>query len=150
VWMFPWAGFLPQALGRVALFHPRETARTAAERARLVLFLGAFFIVLFFSFSTRQEYYVVPALPALALLLGSWLAEERRPDADPTLHRSALISARVLGVICIAAGAAALLIAARVPRASPGADIADLLHTAPRESGQYALSLGHFLDLNLR
>jgi 4-amino-4-deoxy-L-arabinose transferase-like glycosyltransferase len=31
---------------------------------------------MFFSFSTRQEYYVLPALPALALLIGAWLAAE--------------------------------------------------------------------------
>ena len=52
--------------------------------------------------------------------------------------------------VVIAAGAASLFLAVRVPQAAAGADIADLLHSAPRESEQYALSLGHFLDLNLR
>ncbi|HYA96503.1 MAG TPA: glycosyltransferase family 39 protein, partial [Methylomirabilota bacterium] len=150
VWLFPWTSFLPQALGRVALFRPREAARTPAGRAALVLFFASLFIVFFFSFSTRQEYYVIPALPPLALLVGDWLAEERRAPSESALHRSALISARVLGVIGAAAGAAALFIAARVPSAPPGADIAELLRAAPRESAQYALSLGHFLDLNLR
>jgi 4-amino-4-deoxy-L-arabinose transferase-like glycosyltransferase len=150
VWMFPWSSFLPQALGRVSVFRPRDAAQSTSGRARLVLFFGAFFIVLFFSFSTRQEYYVIPALPLLALLIGSWLAEERDATADARLHRSALVSARVLGVMGIAAGAAALFLAVRVPQAAAGADIADLLHTASRESEQYALSLGHFLDLNLR
>ena len=34
--------------------------------------------------------------------------------------------------------------------APAGADVAELLHTGPAESQQYALSLGHFLDLNAR
>jgi hypothetical protein len=33
---------------------------------------------------------------------------------------------------------------------APAGDIADLLHSGPAESQQYALSLGHFLDLNRR
>jgi 4-amino-4-deoxy-L-arabinose transferase-like glycosyltransferase len=150
VWLFPWSSILPQALRHVPLVHPREAAQTPSGRTRLVLFFGAFFIVFFFSFSTRQEYYVIPALPLLALLCGDWLAEERLAPGDSALHRSALISARVLGVIGIAAGAAALFLGVRIPQAAAGADVADLLYTAPRESGQYALSLGHFLDLNLR
>ena len=32
--------------------------------------------MLFFSFSTRQEYYVLPALPALVLLIAAWLNDE--------------------------------------------------------------------------
>jgi 4-amino-4-deoxy-L-arabinose transferase-like glycosyltransferase len=150
VWLFPWSSFLPQALGRVPLFRPREAAHTPAGRARLLLFFGAFCIVFFFSFSTRQEYYVLPALPLLALLVGDWLAAERLAPADSPQHRQAVISARVLGVFSVITGAAALLIAFTSPPISPGTDIALLLQTAPRESGQYALSLGHFLDLNLR
>jgi len=37
-------------------------------RAALLLAVWALAILVFFSFSTRQEYYVLPSLPALALL----------------------------------------------------------------------------------
>ncbi len=38
-------------------------------------------ILLFFSFSTRQEYYTIPALPGIALLAGGWLARESAAEA---------------------------------------------------------------------
>ncbi len=149
-WFFPWSSVLPQAVRRVPLFRPRDAARSGDARARLLLFLGAIFIIFFFSFSTRQEYYAVPALPMLGLLAGDWLATERSAPADSPLHRSATISAVILAILGIAAGASALLIAFTSPPVAPGADIGDLLHAAPGESEQYALSLGHLLDLNVR
>ncbi len=43
------------------------------QRAMLLYAIWAAVILVFFSFSTRQEYYAIPALPALALLIGGWL-----------------------------------------------------------------------------
>ena len=49
------------------------------KRAVLLLAIWALVILGFFSFSTRQEYYVLPALPAsCAVLAGMWLAERRK------------------------------------------------------------------------
>src|SRR5579872_16307 len=149
VWLFPWSSFLPQALARIRLLRVREAASNAAERARLILSLGAFFVVLFFSFSTRQEYYVLPALPALALLIGAWLAKEEA-SADSRLRYWGKIAANVLGVIGLLACAATIFLVLSTPVVSPSPDIAALLHAGPEESQQYALSLGHFLDLNTR
>src|ERR1019366_5187311 len=54
------------------------TNRVKSQRAEgpthLLLILWAALPLLFFSFSTRQEYYVLPSLPALALLIAAWLA----------------------------------------------------------------------------
>ena len=36
--------------------------------------------LLFFSLSTRQEYYVLPSLPALAMLLAGWLRLDTAAD----------------------------------------------------------------------
>ena len=150
VWVFPWASFLPQALARVRLFRPRESAQSPAGRARLVLFIASFFVVLFFSFSTRQEYYVLPAVPAIALLIGGWLADEEASPADSRLRKWGRISSLVLAVIGVVAALAMVFVALTSPAAPPNADIADLLHSAPAESQEYALSLGHFLDLNMQ
>jgi 4-amino-4-deoxy-L-arabinose transferase-like glycosyltransferase len=150
VWLFPWSSFLPQALGRVSLRQIREAARMAAERARLILFLGAFFVVLFFSFSTRQEYYVLPSLPALSLLIGAWLAEEDAGSIDYRFRYWGKISSAVLAAIGLLACAAAIFLVLSTPLISPPPNIAVLLHSGPEESQQYALSLGHFLDLNTR
>src|SRR5256885_6089430 len=64
VWLLPWSPFLPQAILRVRL-RLLNTAerRTSPEAALLLFFVWAIVILLFFSFSTRQEYYLAPALP---------------------------------------------------------------------------------------
>jgi len=150
VWLFPWSAFLPQSLAPVKFSRKRESVDSPAARARLVFLLGAFFVVLFFSFSTRQEYYVLPALPALALLIGAWLAEEESSPAGSRLRRGGKMSSSVLAVLGLLGGIIAVVLAIASLPVSPGADIAGLLNSAPAESQQYALSLGHFLDLNLR
>lgn len=60
---------------------------------------SAFCVVLFFSFSTRQEYYVLPALPALVLLIGGWLAEEETSPAASPLRRWGKLSSLFLAVL---------------------------------------------------
>ncbi len=66
VWLFPWSFYL------VTLFRPSNFKRAIAESSGgLTLpLVWALTILLFFSFSTRLEYYTLPALPALALLAG--------------------------------------------------------------------------------
>jgi 4-amino-4-deoxy-L-arabinose transferase-like glycosyltransferase len=150
IWLFPWSSFLPQALLRVPLFRIREAVVSRENQGKLVLFICAFSVVVFFSFSTRQEYYVLPALPPLALLVGSWLAEEEASQISSRLRILGRSSALVLAVLgCLILVATIFLVLASPPVAS-SADIADLLHSGPEASQQYALSLGHFLDLNLR
>ncbi len=46
------------------------------QRVLLLLTIWAVVVMVFFSFPSRQEYYVLPALPPLALLAGYWLAED--------------------------------------------------------------------------
>jgi 4-amino-4-deoxy-L-arabinose transferase-like glycosyltransferase len=149
-WLFPWSGFLPQALGRVPLLRIRRAAVLTAEQAKLILFLAAVFVVLFFSFSTRQEYYVLPGLPALSLLIGAWLAEEEASPVDHRLRYGGKVSSAVLAAVGLLACAVTIFLALSTPPLSPLPDIAVLLHSGPEESQQYALSLGHFLDLNTR
>ena len=148
VWLLPWSSFLPQALARVPLFRPRRAAASPRDRATLIFFLGGLFVVLFFSFSTRQEYYVLPALPALALVLGRWLADEESAPPDSALRKWGRVSAAALAVVGLLVCAVTVFLALSGSPAAPSADIADLLHSSPAESQQYALSLGHFLDLN--
>ena len=144
LWMAPWCAFLPQGLRRV----PRRWADIrqgldARSRANLLFGLWAAVIVVFFSFSTRQEYYLAPALPALALLIGGWLSQEEAAPADDPARRAGRISSATL----LAIGSAGFLVAAflaypSIPPA-PGTDIADLL------SGSFdeAHFLGRFFAL---
>ncbi len=69
VWLMPWTPFLPAAL--IAIW-PKCWLPPAPEDAPgLLLMLWAGVILLFFSLSSsRIEYYSLPALPPLALILG--------------------------------------------------------------------------------
>ena len=77
VWLMPWGLFL---LGAIRGWWQRRPWRKASPQ--LLFLLWALMILLFFSFSTRQEYYTIPAVPALALLVGVFLAEEEQGQSD--------------------------------------------------------------------
>lgn len=145
VWMIPWVAFLPESLRGLQLRQSDDQlSLSRAQRAQLLFFLWPVVIVGFFSFSTRQEYYTIPALPGIALLLGGWLARESSPNALEADLRGGRISSWVmfaLGLVAFLLGAA-LLFFSRLP--TPGMDLADLLKKNPQD---YDFSLGHVLDL---
>jgi 4-amino-4-deoxy-L-arabinose transferase-like glycosyltransferase len=145
LWLVPWTVFLPQSLQEVPRrWRDFRAQMSRRQRAYLLFFLWTLVIVGFFSLSTRQEYYTIPAIPAMALLVGGWLQRERASAADSRERRNGRISSLVLlgvGVVIAAAGFA-LLIFSKTP--APGTDLADLLRKHPQD---YALSFGHFLDL---
>ena len=155
VWLMPWSAFAAKA---VSWGVPFRSARWRSQfrrhdlprprRGRLLLVVWAAVVLLFFSLSTRQEYYVLPALPAAAVLIAGWLAYRAvdRPLAEA--HRRA--GRRITGVLAIlglavAGGCGFFLVHAHQP--APDTDLAQLLQQNP---GEYALSFGHFLDLNGR
>ncbi len=70
LWLFPWSAYLPAA----AKLNYKPVDR--AGRTRLLALCWAGFLMLFFTFSTTQEYYSMPIYPALALLLGCAMDEE--------------------------------------------------------------------------
>jgi 4-amino-4-deoxy-L-arabinose transferase-like glycosyltransferase len=145
VWLVPWTVFLPQAMfeapRRLREFRSDLSTR---QKASLLFVLWVLVIVGFFSFSTRQEYYTIPAVPGMALLVGGWLAKEADPAAGPAYRRAGKISSAVLFVVAAAGSVLGmvLLLSSRVPAA--GTDLADLLVKNPTD---YDLALGHFLDL---
>ena len=130
-WLFPWSVYFP-AVAKLS-FKPVDRA----GKTRLLALCWAAFILIFFTFSTTQEYYSMPCYPALALLLASAMAM-----GGPWVRRGT----RVLAVI---AGCAAIVIftilflVRHVP--TPG-DISSALVAHP---GAYKLSLGHMEDLTL-
>jgi 4-amino-4-deoxy-L-arabinose transferase-like glycosyltransferase len=145
LWLIPWTVFLPQSLQEV----PRRwlefrAQMTRRQRGYLLFVLWTLVIVGFFSLSTRQEYYTIPAIPAMALLVGGWLQRERCSAADSRERRSGRISSAALLVVgaIIAVAGFALLFFSKAP--APRTDLSDLLRKNPQD---YALSFGHFLDL---
>lgn len=131
LWFFPWSAYF----ARCAKLGYRGGDR--ASRLRLLCLCLAGFVLVFFSFSTTQEYYSMPAYPAFALLLGCAMAEE-----------SSWIrwGNRVTGAICALALTAILVILGTVwSRPAPG-DISQALAQHPE---MYTLSMGHTGDLTL-
>jgi len=132
LWLFPWSVYFPSVLREN--FRPTDRA----GRARLLAVCWALFLLLFFTFSTTQEYYSMPIYPALALLLGCAMASEDSWTVWGT---------RVLGVItalCAIAVAALLYLVRNTP--APG-DISNALQQRP---GTYTLSMSHMGDLTIQ
>lgn len=132
IWLFPWSVYFPAVLK--LSFRPRDRA----GKTRLLALCWTGFILVFFTFSTTQEYYSMPCYPALALLLGSAMAEGGAWVRWGT---------RVLSVIlaCCAIAAGTLWVMTRgIPAAG---DISSALSHNP---GAYTLSLGHIEDLTLQ
>jgi 4-amino-4-deoxy-L-arabinose transferase-like glycosyltransferase len=145
LWLIPWTAFLPQSLAEVSRrWREFRAQMPRRQRAYLLFFLWNVVIVGFFSLSTRQEYYTIPAIPGMALLVGGWLQRESASTAESRERRSGRISSAALlavGVIIAVVGFA-LLFFSKAP--APGTDLSDLLRKNPQD---YALSFGHFLDL---
>jgi 4-amino-4-deoxy-L-arabinose transferase-like glycosyltransferase len=129
LWLFPWSVYLP-AITKLS-FKPVDRA----GQARLLALCWTGFILVFFTFSTTQEYYSMPCYPALALLLGSAMAAEGK-----WIHRGT----RVLGGISALGGIACIVIAIAVRNVGTPGDISAALSRHP---SAYTLSLGHMLDL---
>ena len=134
-WLFPWSVYFP-ALAQLS-FKPPSTSNDRASRTRLLALCWAGFVLIFFTFSTTQEYYSMPCYPALALLLGAAMA-----TGGAWIRRGT----RALSAIAACAGLVTLalfLVTRNLP--APG-DISQALSSHP---GAYTLALGHMQDLTL-
>jgi 4-amino-4-deoxy-L-arabinose transferase-like glycosyltransferase len=131
LWIFPWSFYL---LSAPALDY-KPTSRAGRTRLMALCWIGA--VMLFFAFSTTQEYYSMPIYPALALLVGSVLSASGRWVRAGT---SALL---ITCAILFAVLSGLLLSVWHVP--APG-DISQALMQHP---GLYTHSLGHIWDLTL-
>jgi 4-amino-4-deoxy-L-arabinose transferase-like glycosyltransferase len=148
VWLTPWVAFLFKAIGQIPWKQSiRRVPLDRRSQGWLLLGIWAIFVLLFFSFSTRQEYYALPALPPLALMIGAWLAAEEEARASDPLRTAG----RRISFVLLFFGALGAVIAGffawQGKPPAPGTDLATLLSQNPDD---YALSLGHFLDLSTR
>jgi 4-amino-4-deoxy-L-arabinose transferase-like glycosyltransferase len=154
IWLMPWSAFLLRAFRTIPWrksIRPLVSIRTLTptESTRLLLGLWTLIPLLFFSLSTRQEYYVLPSLPPLILLIAAWLNDEAIEAESFTVPNPLSRAGQRISVALLVVGSIAALIAgffilhAHPP--GPNTDLATLLKQNPSD---YALSFGHFLDLN--
>ena len=131
VWLFPWSVYLPAAIK--LNYRPIDRA----GKTRLLALCWTGFVLVFFTFSTTQEYYSMPCYPALALLIGSAMAA-----GGDWVRRGT----RVLCAILAVSGVAALGLFFAVKGYPTPGDISSALSQHP---GAYTLSLGHMGDLTI-
>jgi 4-amino-4-deoxy-L-arabinose transferase-like glycosyltransferase len=132
-WFFPWSPFFVRA------FRLRYRGIDRASRMRLLCLCWIGVVMVFFTLSTTQEYYSMPAYPAFAILIGSAMAE-----SDETGRGRVMRTAGALAGIAFVAIAGILWASRGYP--APG-DIAEALTSHPES---YTLSLGHMGDLTTR
>jgi 4-amino-4-deoxy-L-arabinose transferase-like glycosyltransferase len=132
VWLFPWSVYIP-AIAKLS-FKPVDRA----GRTRLLALCWTGFVLIFFTFSTTQEYYSMPCYPALALLLGSAMTLE-----GASIRRAT----RVISVIAGCAALAAIAIFIYIRNVPAPGDISEALTRNPKA---YTLSMGHMQDLTLQ
>ena len=130
-WLFPWSVYLPAA----TKLSYRPIDRAGKTRLMALCWVGC--VLVFFTFSTTQEYYSMPCYPAIALLIGSAMAMNGRLVQGGT---------RVLTVLCACAVMAAIAILVAVRHVPTPGDISEALSAHP---AAYKLSLGHMEDLTL-
>jgi 4-amino-4-deoxy-L-arabinose transferase-like glycosyltransferase len=130
LWLFPWSVYFPAVLGQ------KFRAADRASRVRLLALCWIGIILVFFSFSTTQEYYSMPCYPALAILLGSAMAGSSRVRL--------MVGTRAVAAIASIALVAMVVILFKTSGLSTPGDISVALNQHP---DLYTLSLGHMLDL---
>jgi 4-amino-4-deoxy-L-arabinose transferase-like glycosyltransferase len=175
IWVMPWTTFLPsaitdhlRALGRRTMLPSLADLRE--HEAALSLLLWTALVLGFFCISSRQEYYSLPAIPALALMAGGLLARAdlsfrnspskalctKETISHNTKHPSETIAAakaqrhalswHLVFLLPLTTLIAAICgyFALTAPHPAPGADLSTLLAANPEF---YNLSLGHLFDL---
>jgi len=151
VWLFPWSLYLPVALRKpMAEWRARRKlakdgiprpALSFRSRTELLCLVWAGVTLVFFSFSTNQEYYTFPAYLPILLLLAARLADEE----DSGLYRWLVGCSAVFALIGIAISA---VLAAGIwnSRHLPFVpDIGTVL--AKPDLAAETLAMGHMLDL---
>ena len=157
VWLFPWSLYLPvlirnvrRELGfaRLRLSHPALFSRggeqisghSFSSHTRLLCWIWAGVVLLFFAFSTNQEYYTFPAYFPLLLLLADAVAEqEQRTSCWLTWCTAAL------AVITTAASAALI---AGLWQSQHLPYVADIGTVLSHNMAEDTLSMSHALDLS--
>ncbi len=150
VWLFPWSFYLP-SLARNAVRDIKKEGPPGTEngrplfaaRTRLLCWIWAGLVLVFFAVSTNQEYYTFPAYLPLLLLLADAVARDEEQHSG---RRYLLSSAGAIAIVGVLAGGA-LLAGLWSSRHMPYApDIGTVL--ARHNMAEDTLSMSHALDLS--
>src|ERR1700726_3611340 len=79
VWLFPWSLYLPAAI-RTTIDVRKKRNDNFAARTRLLCWILAGLVLVFFAISTNQEYYTFPAYLPLLILIADGVAQCERAE----------------------------------------------------------------------
>lgn len=145
VWLFPWSFYLP-ALVRNASRDLKGAAPAAerfAARTRLLCWIWAGLVLLFFAVSTNQEYYTFPAYLPLLLLLADAVARDEGRESGRSWLSGSSGAIALVGLVAGGALLAGLWYSRHLPFAP---DIGTVL--AKHNMAEDTLSMSHALDLS--
>ncbi|HEV3511031.1 MAG TPA: glycosyltransferase family 39 protein [Candidatus Sulfotelmatobacter sp.] len=147
VWLFPWSLYFPAAIRTWIDVRKRERRSDFAARTRLMCWILAGLILVFFAISTNQEYYTFPAYLPLLVLLAEGVARCEWSDCNAGVRKGGLrISAGGLAAIGVAAGVTLLAMLWRSRNLPFEPDIGTVL--AKHNMATDTLSTSHMLDLS--
>jgi hypothetical protein len=130
VWLFPWSAYL------IATPRLSYSFASRAGRVRRMALCWIGVVLVFFTFSTTQEYYSLPIYPAMAILIGSAMSEEKLVSAA---------SRALLGIFSLLFFALCAVLALVGGTHTEG----DITQALVQHPDMYTLSLGHMGDLTL-
>jgi 4-amino-4-deoxy-L-arabinose transferase-like glycosyltransferase len=146
VWLFPWSLYLPAAI-RTAIDIRKESSTDFRARTRLLCWILAGVVLVFFAISTNQEYYTLPAyLPLLVLIAEGMVRSEQRDCAEGVRKGGLRLSSGAMVMIGICAGAVLFSVLWKSRHLPFEPDIGSVL--AKHDMDTDTLSLSHVLDLS--
>lgn len=147
VWLFPWSMYLPAAIRSTLDARKGALPSSFAARTRLMCWILAGLILVFFAISTNQEYYTFPAyLPLLMLLADGFARCEGKEETTDQHHGWLRASSAILAVIGVAAGITLIALLWKSRHLPFEPDIGSVLAKHDMETD--TLSTSHMLDLS--
>ncbi|HEX3741509.1 MAG TPA: glycosyltransferase family 39 protein, partial [Terriglobales bacterium] len=146
VWLFPWSLYLPAAIRTIADERKNLRRSDFSARTRLMCWILAGLILIFFAVSTNQEYYTFPAYLPLLMLLADGISRCESSDCAGERKGWLRMSAGALALIGIAAGATLLALLWQSRNLPFEPDIGSVL--AKHDMSTDTLSTSHMLDLS--
>jgi 4-amino-4-deoxy-L-arabinose transferase-like glycosyltransferase len=147
VWLFPWSLYLPAAIRTIIDVRKNEKQADFAQGTRLLCWILAGLILVFFAISTNQEYYTFPAYFPLLMLLADGMARCEWSDCRASIPKGWLrISAGALAFLGVAAGITLLTLLWKSRHLPFEPDIGNVL--AAHNMEEDTLSTSHMLDLS--
>jgi 4-amino-4-deoxy-L-arabinose transferase-like glycosyltransferase len=145
VWLFPWSLYLPTAI-RTIIDVRRVRRDDFSARTRLLCWILAGLILVFFAISTNQEYYTLPAYLPLLMLIADGVARCEWSDCQSIPKGWLRVSSAILAVVGVAAAIVLLALLWQSRHLPFEPDIGNVL--AKHDMSADTLSTSHILDLS--